>query len=535
MTGEAKATLPAGWQERTLGELCSVRRELVEPSLAGTKRYVGLEHIDPGVPQLRRWGSGRDVRSTKSRFYPGDVLYGKLRPYLDKAALAEWDGVCSTDILTLQPDKENADPQYISFLLHASAFLTHAVATISGVNHPRTSWTDIAQFRHAVPPLPEQRAIAVVLARIQAAVQVQEKIVVALKELKTATMAKLFREGQRGEPLKQTEIGEIPQSWEVVSLGSTCTLINYGTSIRCSVEKMGRAVLRIPNVIRGGIDAADLKWAELPDREASKVTLEPGDVLFVRTNGNKEYLGRCAVYEGKPADALFASYLIRVRLDQDRLLPAFAQAYLSSGGRAQITAKAHAASDGKYNIDTGVLKKALVPRPSLEAQEALVKTLRAVDGRLEAARQRVHQARLLFSAMLHLLMTGQVRVTRKMIALQAVADRAARRPKWSGKVDEKVLEEVVKRIVEAVAPEKIILFGSAARSEMGPDSDLDLLVVKSCENRREVTQTIRRQLIGIGVPKDVVVVTPEDIEEYKDIPGHIIGPALKEGKVLYAA
>jgi predicted nucleotidyltransferase len=63
-------------------------------------------------------------------------------------------------------------------------------------------------------------------------------------------------------------------------------------------------------------------------------------------------------------------------------------------------------------------------------------------------------------------------------------------------------------------PEKIILFGSAAREEMGPDSDLDLLVIKTCRNRRATARRIRRKLIGVGVPKDIIVATPEDIERY---------------------
>ena len=100
---------------------------------------------------------------------------------------------------------------------------------------------------------------------------------------------------------------------------------------------------------------------------------------------------------------------------------------------------------------------------------------------------------------------------------------------------EEMLQEIVRRIVAAVQPEKIILFGSAAREEMGPDSDLDLLVIKSCRNRRETARRIRRKLIGVGVPKDIIVATPEDIERYKDTIGFIYRPALREGKVLYAA
>jgi HEPN domain-containing protein/predicted nucleotidyltransferase len=100
---------------------------------------------------------------------------------------------------------------------------------------------------------------------------------------------------------------------------------------------------------------------------------------------------------------------------------------------------------------------------------------------------------------------------------------------------EEMLREIVRRIVEAVQPERIILFGSAARGEMGPDSDVDLLIIKQCENRRETARLIRRELIGISVPIDIIVVTPDDIARHKDTIGLIYRPALREGKLVYAA
>jgi predicted nucleotidyltransferase len=130
--------------------------------------------------------------------------------------------------------------------------------------------------------------------------------------------------------------------------------------------------------------------------------------------------------------------------------------------------------------------------------------------------------------------------------LQCIADELKKRRALEGQnerymkarkktVSDEILEEIVRRIVKAVQPKKIILFGSAAREEMGPDSDLDFLVIKSCKNRRKTARKIRRRLIGIGIPKDIIVATPEDIERYKDTIGLIYRPALKEGKVLYAA
>jgi predicted nucleotidyltransferase len=101
--------------------------------------------------------------------------------------------------------------------------------------------------------------------------------------------------------------------------------------------------------------------------------------------------------------------------------------------------------------------------------------------------------------------------------------------------DANALDEIVRRVVEVAEPERIILFGSAARGEARPDSDIDLLVVKEGAHRRKLSQAIYRRLLGIGRSVDVVVVTPDDIERYRDAVGLVIRPALEEGRTIYAA
>ena len=101
-------------------------------------------------------------------------------------------------------------------------------------------------------------------------------------------------------------------------------------------------------------------------------------------------------------------------------------------------------------------------------------------------------------------------------------------------IEQPALDEIVRRIVQVAQPEKIILFGSAARGESRPDSDIDLLVIKSGVHRRRLAQAIYMNLFGVGRAVDVVVVTPEDVERYKNSPALVIGPALREGKVIYA-
>ena len=105
-----------------------------------------------------------------------------------------------------------------------------------------------------------------------------------------------------------------------------------------------------------------------------------------------------------------------------------------------------------------------------------------------------------------------------------------------GLPDPAALQELVRRIVEVAQPDRIILFGSAARGEMGPDSDLDVLVVKSgVEHRRRLAQDIYMNLSGVGVGVDLIVLTPEDLEAQRDDVGSIVGPALDEGRVIYGA
>ncbi len=97
------------------------------------------------------------------------------------------------------------------------------------------------------------------------------------------------------------------------------------------------------------------------------------------------------------------------------------------------------------------------------------------------------------------------------------------------------LDEIIRRIVEVAKPDKIILFGSAVRGEMGPNSDVDLLVIKSGANRLDLMGEIYRNLRGVGEAVDVIVATPEDVERYRNSHPVVIAPALKEGKVVYAA
>lgn len=100
-------------------------------------------------------------------------------------------------------------------------------------------------------------------------------------------------------------------------------------------------------------------------------------------------------------------------------------------------------------------------------------------------------------------------------------------------LDKGTLDDIFQRIVEVARPERIILFGSAAHDDMGPHSDVDLLIIKQGVDLRRLTAKLYRRLHGVGAAVDAIMVTPEDVERYKDSHALIIKPALREGRVVY--
>ena len=113
--------------------------------------------------------------------------------------------------------------------------------------------------------------------------------------------------------------------------------------------------------------------------------------------------------------------------------------------------------------------------------------------------------------------------------MTAQSTRSPRR----GELDPAVLKEIVRRVVDVADPTKVILFGSAARGDMGPNSDVDLLVVKEGVHRRELAGRIYKNLWGVGAAVDVVAVTPDDIERHADSHALVIKTAMEEGRVVY--
>ncbi len=351
------------------------------------------------------------MRSTTSAFQPGDVLYGKLRPYLDKAVLADEAGVCTTELLVLRA-RRDVDPRFLAAVLHSPGFLGYAVAGTTGVQHPRTSWAHTREFELPAFTPAEQHQIADLVWHVHEAISQSEALIDEGNYLKRAATRTLFTRGLRGALQKETEIGPIPERWKLVDFASVREKLQYGTSVRCTYDVSEYPVLRIPNIEPQRANTDDLKYCALQDESAARFKLEDGDLLFIRTNGVLDRLGSCAVYDGYPANALFASYLIRAKVKLDYLVPHFAASFFGSElGTGIVARRAISASDGKFNLNTAAIDSLLLPLPpTLREQREIVAVLDAIDRKIDLHRRKRAALEDLLSSLLHKLMTGEMRV-----------------------------------------------------------------------------------------------------------------------------
>lgn len=183
--------IPEDWHMTKLGNIIKQKKETISPCSIKPTRYIGLEHINSGECKIKQWGNSSEVKSIKFQFKAGDILYGKLRPYLNKVVIAEWNGVCSTDILVFEAKKIMINI-YILYLMHHPNTLRYAIATSTGTNHPRTSWRMLSKLKVSLPPLPEQNKIAEILSTVDERIQLLKEKKNKLERVKKELMNDLL-------------------------------------------------------------------------------------------------------------------------------------------------------------------------------------------------------------------------------------------------------------------------------------------------------------------------------------------------------
>jgi len=360
----------ASWDYVALGEIAPAR-SLSLPSTKTVTWNLSLEDIEANTGKIlnRRECRVSDLGSSKCAFDTRHVLYSKLRPYLNKVALPNAPGVGTSELIPLLPDANRLDREFLAFYLRSKHFLDFANANTRGANLPRIAMSELWGHKVPVPSLlEEQRRI---VARVKECMERVEEIEVL--------RSSAYQEARAVLPSVLNQVfttlnGITP----TLTIGEVSLETRYGTSQKCSSEAAGTPILRIPNVAGGTINFDKLKYCELAEADLRRIELEAGDLLFVRTNGSRDLVGRCAVFDAKPKLRAigFASYLIRVRLDQRRALPQYLAYFLNStNGRSELNQRRRT-SAGQFNINSENLRSIPFPVPSISDQERLLDELR---------------------------------------------------------------------------------------------------------------------------------------------------------------
>jgi type I restriction enzyme S subunit len=164
-----------------------------DPLADGFEYYIGLEHLDPESLKIRRWGMIEENETTFTRiFRAGQVLFGRRRAYQRKAALAEFDGICSGDIIVIEAKPDRLLPELLPFIVQTEGFYQHALSTSAGSLSPRTKWSSLAKYEFPLPPLDEQRRIAEILWAVEDAIEGWQNSIEILKHTKDRVTYELF-------------------------------------------------------------------------------------------------------------------------------------------------------------------------------------------------------------------------------------------------------------------------------------------------------------------------------------------------------
>jgi restriction endonuclease S subunit len=268
--------LKPGWKLVKFGDVVRNANLVVrDPVANGIERIVGLEHLDPENLHIRRWNSYEDATSFSRKFVPGQTLFGKRRTYQRKVAYAEFEGICSGDILTLESREKNILlPELLPFICQSEAFFDYALGTSAGSLSPRTSWTALKDFEFPLPPLEEQKRIAEILWAVN---QTVEKWVTLFQQQKELSHISAINNFLLHETIKKNPL--IPKRWEI---GFITDLVRLDPKLPKDLSNfMEISFVPMENVLEhGGISKKEIKI--LATVRTGYTYFAEGDILFAK-------------------------------------------------------------------------------------------------------------------------------------------------------------------------------------------------------------------------------------------------------------
>ena len=411
-------SIPSHWEAKRLRWAAT----LITEKASDTDYAIGLEHIES-------W-SGR-VLDTESEYagdgisiQPGDVLFGKLRPYLAKVALADRPGGAVGDFHVLRPSSQS-EGRFLQLQMLTPWFISVVDGSTYGAKMPRASWSFVSNIVLALPPLDEQRAIAAFLDRetgkIDALVEEQRRLIALLKEKRQAVISHAVTKGlDPTAPLKPSGIdwlGDIPAHWEVVQVRRIVRQFEQGWSPECfsrPAEPGEWGVLKT-GCVNGGFYREQENKALPPETPPEpELQVRKGDVLMSRASGSPDLIGSVARVNETAGRIMLSDKIFRLRLEPHADPGFVVWAFASDPVRDQIIRAISGAEGMANNLPQSKLKAFSFVLPPPEEQARIVSWLKQrtlqIDDLIREAETAIDLLQERRSALISAAVTGKIDV-----------------------------------------------------------------------------------------------------------------------------
>jgi type I restriction enzyme S subunit len=417
-------SLPTDWQIVKLGNLCQ-KTKLEDPGRKRliTFRYIDVSSVSKDALRIVGWTEyvGGDAPSRARKLVrQGDVIFATVRPSLKRIAMVppELDGqICSTAFCVLRANRASVDPRFLFYAVSTDSFVERVSEHQRGSNYPAVTDKDVKQQMISLPPLPEQKKIAAVLSAVQEAKEKTEAVIKATRELKKSLMKHLFTYGPvpleeaENVPLKETEIGLVPEECDIKTLVDGTESIEYGYSISIPSQEdpHGIPIVSTADISREGfINYNKIRRITPPKRLTERLVLKDGDVLFNWRN-SPELVGKSAIFKQQSGVYTYASFILRIRTGENlnkTYLCYLLNHYRETGLFLKLSRRA--VNQANYNKNEISMLK--IPLPPLKVQERIAEIISGVDRKNQVELNRKKTLEDLFKSLLSNLITGRIRV-----------------------------------------------------------------------------------------------------------------------------
>jgi type I restriction enzyme, S subunit len=376
--------LPKQWQVARLKGIVNLR-SIRENGGSSSENYVGLENIEPwtgrllpsAVNQIQPDDEESELKSMIGRFDAGDLLFGKLRPYLAKAHLAEDSGVCTTELLVLQP-REMVDGQFLLNAILTREFIDRVNAETFGARMPRADWDTIGNLAIPLPPVSEQKRIADYLDRqtqkIDALIAAKKRLLELLAEKRRSLITHAVTRGLNDDvPMKDSTIeylGEVPKHWNLRPLKYLSSFISGATPDKGNEEYWDGTVSWISpkDMKKEYLSTSSEMITDLALEETGIKLIEPPAILVV-------VRGMILLHSFPVAISTNATTINQdmkaLKCSRD-ILPSFLARQLQAR-RDEILTMTRESGHGTKAMETTLLENIEIVVPPLEEQEAITK------------------------------------------------------------------------------------------------------------------------------------------------------------------